>query len=251
METTNADLPNRIIFIADAHLGMPGDTPERSKKLVDFLSSINKKVSHLYIVGDLFDFWFEYDTVIPKTSPQVIFELYNLVKSGTKTFIFAGNHDYWLGSYLSDSVGLEIVHDDKVVEHQNLKILIHHGDGLYPKDHGYRLLKRILRNRISIFLFSLIHPDLAIKLAKLTSKTSRNYLSPKNFELKNTNIFRIIADENFKNGINSVVFGHSHVPLIEEREKGSLILLGDWIKYFTYITLENGKFSLNSWNNVS
>ena len=240
-------LPNRVVFIADAHLGMPNDDPERHVKLVEFLRWLHGKASHVYIVGDLFDFWFEYRSFIPNTCPRVIFELYNIVQAGTEVVIFAGNHDYWFGPYISKSVGIKIIPDENIVIHQNQKIFIHHGDGLYPYDHGYRILKKILRNKLSIFLFKLIHPDCAAWIAKVTSKTSRTYLAPEDFEGKNTEHYRNSADQRLKQGFNAVVYGHAHVPLIEKRPEGTLVLLGDWIKHNTYVFLENGKFTINSW----
>ena len=171
MNETQENLPDRIAFIADAHLGMPGEDVNRSTNIVEFLRWLNGKISYLYIVGDLFDFWFEYKSVVPNTCPHVIFELYNIVQSGTKVVFFAGNHDYWLGQYVSKSVGINIVPDELVVEHQNRKIYIHHGDGLFPNDHGYRFLKKVLRSKLSIFLFKLLHPDCASWIAKITSKT--------------------------------------------------------------------------------
>lgn len=227
---------------------MPGDDTERSQSLVDFLRWIRGKVSHLYIIGDLFDFWFEYSSVIPNTCPHVVFELYNLIRSGTKVFLFAGNHDYWLGPYIQKSVGVVVVLDSLEVEHHHKKIFIHHGDGLFPHDHGYRLLKKMLRNKFSIFLFRLLHPDAASYIAKITSKTSRDYLTSHDFEEKNTVLFRDIADARLKGGYDAVVYGHSHVALVEDRPQGTLVLTGDWIKKRTYIMFENGVFTLHTWN---
>ncbi|MBN1292146.1 MAG: UDP-2,3-diacylglucosamine diphosphatase [Candidatus Latescibacteria bacterium] len=242
--------PDKIIFIADAHFGMPGDNPERIDIAVQFLRWLNGKISHLYIVGDLFDFWFEYKSVVPNTTPQVVFELYNLVRSGVRVTLFAGNHDYWLGPYLERSVGIHLVPNDLVVEHQGLKIYIHHGDGLYPHDHGYRIMKKVLRNRLSIFLFGLLHPDFAVKIARLTSKTSRNYIAPPDGNVeRNSRLFRVIADQRLVEGYDAVVYGHSHVQLMEKRSQGTLILLGDWIKLNTYVLLENGHFTINNWDN--
>jgi len=242
-------LPDRIAFIADAHLGMPGDNPARAETVAGFLRWLKGRVSHLYIVGDLFDFWFEYKSVVPNTAPHVVFELYNLVQSGIAVTLFAGNHDYWLGPFIRDNVGINIVYDDIVVEHQGRRIYIHHGDGLYPDDYGYRILKKILRNRISIFLFRLLHPDFARILAHITSKTSRKYLTPPDGNAeRNTQLFREIADKRLSEGYDAVVYGHSHVQLSEERSRGTLLLLGDWIKHNTYVILENGTFTLNSWS---
>ena len=247
MNEMQKNLPDRIAFIADAHLGMPGDDPGRSEKVSEFLRWLKGKVSHLYIVGDLFDFWFEYKSVIPNTSPHVIFELYNLIQAGTKVIIIAGNHDYWLGPYISETVGLKKELDEVTAEHQNRKIYIHHGDGLYPDDYGYRLLKKIIRNKFSIALFRLIHPDIASWIARITSKTSRYYLAPPESGDKNANLFRNIADERLKEGYDAVIYGHSHVPMVENRRDGTLVLLGDWIIHNTYVFLENGNFTIHSW----
>ncbi|MCE5251932.1 UDP-2,3-diacylglucosamine diphosphatase [bacterium] len=249
MNNNHTHLPDRIAFIADAHLGISEDSPGRAETLASFLRWLNGKVSHLYIVGDLFDFWFEYRHVVPNTAPRVVFELYNLVRSGVIVTLFAGNHDYWLGTYMEKSVGVTIVSDEASVEHQGHRLFIHHGDGLYPDDHGYRFLKKILRNRAAIFLYGLLHPDLAYNIAHLFSKTSRNYLAPPpgRDELY-AGLFREIADRRLKEGYDAVVYGHCHVPLVERRGNGTLVLLGDWITHNTYVFLENGEFTLNTWN---
>lgn len=243
-------LPDRIVFIADAHLGLPGETPDRADALVSFLRHIRGTISHLYIVGDLFDFWFEYKSVVPSTTPHVLFELYNIVQDGTRVSIFAGNHDYWLGPYLRDSVGMRLVSDSLTVEHQGKRLYIHHGDGLYPHDHGYRMLKKLLRNRLSIAMFSLIHPDLARGIARLTSATSRRFFAPPP-EDKNRNLglFRDIADNRLAaDEVDAAIYGHSHIACMEERPGGTMVLLGDWLEKNTYVTLEDGRFSMHSWD---
>lgn len=249
MQIKTSTLPDRIVFVSDIHLGLSGDTPCRMERFVAFLRDLRGNVSHLYIVGDLFDFWFEYTTVIPRIAPQVVFELYNLVQSGAKVFLLAGNHDFWFGDYLRRDVGLSLFPDEIIAWHQGLKLYIHHGDGLYPDDHGYRLLKRILRNRMSISLFRLIHPDFARRIAEITSKTSRKYLAPPpGRDERYADLFRTIADNRLGQGFDTVIYGHSHVPLVENREKGTVVLLGDWIHHSTYVILENGIFTLLEWH---
>lgn len=247
METHSISLPDRIAFISDAHLGMPGDTAGHEKTVAGFIRSLRGTVSHLYIVGDLFDFWFEYGTVVPNIAPTVIFELYNLVRAGTRVFIFGGNHDFWIGPYLRESVGLTFVPDDLTVVHQDRKMFIHHGDGLYPDDSGYRLLKKLLRNPLSIFLFRLLHPTIGRLLARLSSKTSREYLAPPKHDEHHISLFRSIGDAKLEGNFDAVIYGHSHVPLIEKRPKGELILLGDWIRHNSYVILENGVFTIYTW----
>ncbi len=248
MQTPTSHLPDRIVFVADIHLGLPGDNPRRAERFAAFLRELRGNASHLYIVGDLFDFWFEYRTVIPRIAPPVVFEMYNLVRSGTKVILLAGNHDYWFGDYLRKDVGLELYTDEVVAEHQGKRIFIHHGDGFYPGDHGYRLLKRVLRNRASIFLFRLIHPDFARRIAELTSVTSRKYLAPPpNRDEYYARLFRDIADKRLSEGYDAVVYGHSHVALLEQRKQGTLILLGDWLHRSTCVVLENGQFTMHDW----
>jgi UDP-2,3-diacylglucosamine hydrolase len=241
------NLPDRVAFIADLHLGLPGDSPERAESVAAFLRGLSGTVSHLYIVGDLFDFWFEYRRVVPAVAPTVVFELYNLARGGTTITLLAGNHDYWFGHYLRDAVGLHVVRDDVTVSHQGRTIHLHHGDGLYPDDHGYRMLKRFIRHPFIIKMFRWIHPDIAWRIAMLTSKTSRQYLSPPPEKADHAaTLFRDIADNRFKDACDAAVYGHTHVPLVEERPSGTLVLLGDWIVHSTYVLLENGKFTLHS-----
>jgi UDP-2,3-diacylglucosamine hydrolase len=240
--------PDRIVFFADAHLDLSPEGEHRAERVASFLRSIRGQVSHIYIVGDHFDYWFEYRHVVPSTAPRVVFELYNLAQSGVAITMFAGNHDYWLGPYIRNSVGINIITDHAAVEHQGVKLYIHHGDGLYPHDYGYRLLKKVLRNPVSIFLYRLLHPELAAWIAAKTSKTSRAYLAPPvdDTELP-TRLFREIADSRLAEGYDAVVYGHSHIPLMERRPGGTLVLLGDWITHMTYVVLENGLFTMHAW----
>ncbi len=238
----------RVVFIADAHLGLPGGDPSRARRLESFLASLCGDVSHLYILGDLFDFWFEYRTVVPNTAPGVVSALRRLVVSGVKVVFLAGNHDYWSGPYLRDGIGMELHPDGLTVEHQGRRLYLHHGDGLYPDDHGYRLLKKVLRNRLIIALFRLIHPDLAACIARITSSTSRKYLAPPpGRDEVYANLFRAIADTRLAEGFDAAVYGHSHVALAEKRAEGTLVLLGDWIARSTYAVLEHGVFTLHEW----
>ncbi|MFC1692085.1 UDP-2,3-diacylglucosamine diphosphatase [Candidatus Latescibacterota bacterium] len=248
MRPESKQLPDRVAFFADTHLGMPGDDPKRIEKVASFIRWLRGRISHLYIIGDLFDFWFEYKSVVPNIAPQVVFELYNLVSDGTLVTLFAGNHDYWYGQYLQKNVGLNIQLNDLTVEHQGCTIYMHHGDGLYPRDIGYRILKKVLRNKLSIFLFRLLHPDCARWFVELSSKTSRNYFAHPHDNIDYyVNLLRDIADNRLKLGNNAVVYGHCHIPLVEQRPKGTLVLLGDWITHNTYVFLENGEFKLYSW----
>ncbi len=249
MDQLKKQPPDRIAFIADAHLGVPGDTAEHSRIVASFIRHLTGRVSHLYVLGDLFDFWFEYKSAVLSTAPRVVFELYNLAVSGVRITLFSGNHDYWLGPYMREHVGVEVCTDELTAEHQGLTLFMHHGDGLFPDDHGYRILKSVLRNPLSIKLFSMLHPDTATAIARFSSKSSRYYLAPPKHRDETIALFRDIADVRLDSGsYDAVIYGHSHVPLIERRQAGTLLLVGDMIRHYTYIILENGEFTLHTWN---
>ena len=169
---------NRIYFISDAHLGtrLSGrSNRDQEESLVAFLRSIRKDAEVLYIVGDLFDFWFEYRTVVPARAGKVIFALHALVQDGVRVVYLPGNHDIWLGDYLSGQVGLHLPGGPIAVEHHGRRIYVTHGDEL-RESWKARLKRWILKNPVCIVLFRLLHPDLGAFLASTTSRLS-NYRS--------------------------------------------------------------------------
>jgi len=235
-----------IYFISDAHLGSADRVREKIKeeRLLSFIGSLQSKAEALYIVGDLFDFWFEYRSVASQKNPRVLFELYNLIKSGTKVVYLGGNHDFWLGSFLSEGVGAEISKGPIHARHHGLQIYVSHGDEFCEKDPGTRILRRILRSPVSISLFRLIHPDLGAILARLISRSSRGP-SVLPSDLKAVCIEA--AHRMFSNGFDAVVIGHIHLPFILHQGERTVIILGDWIRHFSYAVLHNGKFTLRRW----
>lgn len=242
-------MKDKIYFISDVHLGSGTESQneERERYLLDFLRSIRGTATMLYIVGDLFDFWFEYRTVVPSRSAKVLFELYNLVQSGTKVIYIVGNHDFWLGSYIEKQVGIEIVRDATEIEIQGLRLWIAHGDGV-SNEYGYRLLKSILRNRVSIELFSLIHPDIAARIAQLVSSSSReNVPNKKKSEEELLALYLNAALEKFSSGYDAVIFGHLHLPTLRKEGSHTFVVLGDWIINFSYLVLTQREFSLRFW----
>ncbi len=252
-----------IYFLSDAHIGLEEEKTEviKQEKLISFIRGLKGKAEVLYIVGDLFDFWFEYKTVVPKRGLKVLFELERLIESGTRVVYIAGNHDLWgdastVGSFLSDEIGIEFSPDPVDVCHHSLKIHIAHGDGL-SGSRGDRIVKWILKNPTCIRLFRVLHPDLGNLVAKLVSKTSRDSrpptpdLSPDLIgggSMGGWNDFKDIyvqaAEDRLQEGFDVVVFGHLHIPLVEDLECGTLVILGDWIRHFTYGILQDGKISL-------
>jgi UDP-2,3-diacylglucosamine hydrolase len=234
--------------LSDAHLGY--DTPlveqEKEAMLISFLRSLHGKAQSLYLVGDLFDFWFEYKSVVPRKHARTLFELYRLIVSGTKVVYLGGNHDFWLGTYLTEEVGIAVSFTPIEVHHQGLRLYIAHGDGLLSKDGGYRLLKRVLRSRICIALFRLLHPDFGAFLANLVSRSSRVYRNAPEEPFCLDQGYLEAAQEKFNQGFDAAIFGHIHYPIHHTTPK-TLIVLGDWIQHFSYAVLEDGRFELRRW----
>lgn len=238
-----------IFFISDSHLGSQDREREnyKSQKLLSFLDHIKSRAEALYIVGDLFDFWFEYRHVIPKYNPLIIWKLAELVHGGVSVHYVAGNHDYWLGSFLENQVGMTIHVEPVDINHMHQKIFIAHGDGIIKKDRGYRILKKILRNPLSILLFRLLHPDWGVSLANLVSRASRTASENKELDREFLEDIKNFVYEKFESGFDYVILGHLHCPTVE-RENGKVYInLGDWMRHFTYGLLKDEKLTLNYW----
>lgn len=231
-------------FLSDVHLGAGSPELEALKlsRLKRLFALIKERPGPLYILGDLFDFWFEYRTVVQSGHFEVLAEMMELRRAGIDITLLAGNHDYWTGPFLEQRLGIRTVKGDLTLELDGRKVLLCHGDGLDPSDHGYKFLKAILRNPLSIRLFSLIHPDLAISFAHWFSKYSRNnltrhkYLDPAPLELQ--------AGKFFAQGYQAVVYGHTHQPALKEVDGHVFLNLGDFFKNFTYACYREGKFQL-------
>ncbi len=236
---------NKIIFISDVHLGM--GTPEEEKqkeiKLVTFLYEKLNSGDRLFIVGDLFDFWFEYKNVIPKGHMRILSCLSELVDNGVRIDYFAGNHDFWVGEFFRKELGL-VFHADPVTEKIDDKTFyIIHGDGLRKNDVGYRVLKKVFRNRLNIFLYRWLHPDIGVPFARWCSGTSRKHTFKENYGTDEDYIK--FAEAKVNDGVDYVVMGHTHCPLIHEfKNNKKLINPGDWISNYSYIIYKENQFTL-------
>lgn len=231
-------------FFSDVHLGLEDAEKEKlkEKKLVEFLTLCRKDAKEIFIVGDLFDCWIEYRQVVPKGYYRLFTKFAELSEGGIKINYIAGNHDFWKGNFFRDEFGIEICHTHIEREIESKKFFIHHGDGFAHKDTGYRIIKGVLRNRISQKLYSMLHPDIGIRLAKGTSETSRAYTNEKDYSEKDG--MREFAQSKIREGFDYVVMGHRHVPQLTSFEKGWYINLGDWIDYCSFGVFKDGEFSL-------
>ena len=210
----------KVYFISDAHLSFTNDQVE--KLLVCFLVDIKKDASHLYIIGDLFDFWLEYKNVIPSAFLRILSVLLDLTQSGVKVIYLPGNHDFWLGDYLYRQVGIVLADEKLDVNHQGKRIHLFHGDGLAYGDNGYRFIKKLFRFKPNIWLYKLLPVDLAYKLAFRVSGTSREYTSKKPKDLQG---YYDYAREKINAGSDAVIMGHTHVPELNKLGNGLYINL--------------------------
>ncbi|NOT34543.1 MAG: UDP-2,3-diacylglucosamine diphosphatase [Candidatus Eisenbacteria bacterium] len=233
-----------VYFLSDAHLGVdpePVEAPRRAR-LHAFLKSLSGRAQALYIVGDLFDFWFEYGTAIPRRHFGTLRVLAELKESGVEIHYLNGNHDFWLGPFLSQELGVRTYDGAVTLETQGRRVWMHHGDGLVGGDLGYRALKRLVRHPVSIELYRLLHPDLGIPLAHWVSNGSRRSRPDRPPDVER--LWREIALPRFEAGFDTVMIGHFHQAI--ERRDGSraFFVLGDWMEHFTFVKLEGGELEL-------
>jgi UDP-2,3-diacylglucosamine hydrolase len=218
-----------IYFISDIHLGLferPIDK-KRENLLLDFLDFIKSDAETVFIVGDLFDYWFEYKYVVPKHFYRTLAKLHDLKESGIKIEYLIGNHDFGHLDFFSKELDIEIHHDDIERELYGKKFYIAHGDGKAHNDIGYRILKKILRANWANRFYRYIHPDFGIKLAATSSKTSRNYTDNKHYGDEDG--LENFAGMKIKQGFDFVVMGHRHTRINKKIATGIYINLGDWI----------------------
>jgi UDP-2,3-diacylglucosamine hydrolase len=239
-------LNDTIIFISDTHFKFnSNDRFEKVKRtlFLDFLKA-HHGISRLYLVGDTFDFWFEYESAIPAYFFDVLCGLAELRKSGTEIMITGGNHDYWLGDFISEKLGLTILPDEVTHEIQGRKVTINHGDTLMPGDHGYKLLRKVIRSRPAIWLARLLHPAILFRFASWFSHTSKGFTSA-GTRRNAAHLFSIAESTFFDRGNDTFVMGHVHLPGIRHYGDKTFAILGDWESHYSYLRLKEGKFSLD------
>lgn len=238
---------SKVYFISDAHLGLGTKEQERKKedKLLSFFEKIASDANLIYILGDLFDAWFEYKTVIPKGFHRILSKLDELVQNNIQIHYLAGNHDYWVNDFFSEEIGIKTYPEAFDINIDGKKIYMHHGDGLATNDKGYLILKKIFRNPVNIKLYKLLHPDLAIKIARKFSKTSRKHSGNKHFGEEDG--MKKAAVKKIEEGYDIVIMGHRHEPTVININNGLYINLGDWITHYTYCEMTDGLPVLKKW----
>ena len=245
---------DKVYFLSDFHLGIPDHDSSlvREKKLVRWLDMVKDDAEAIYLMGDIFDFWFEYKQVVPKGYVRLLGKLAELTDGGIPIHIFRGNHDVWAFGYLHKEVGLQIHRDAEVVEYQGEKLFLTHGDGLGPGDTGYKLLKKVFAFKPNQFLFKWLHPDVGTAMGLFFSHRSRlsniakEKTVMKDLPLEKEMLYRYAVRKTEQMpDIDFFVFGHRHIPVLHKlNNKATLIILGDWITHFTYAVLSNGRMDL-------
>src|SRR6478609_163845 len=240
----------KIYFISDFHLGAPNHETslQREKLVVKFLSEAMKDAAHIFIVGDLFDFWYEYKTVVPKGYTRILGKLAEITDSGIPISFFVGNHDMWMRGYFEKELNIPVYHEPKTFYFNDKKFLIGHGDGLGPNDHGYKFIKKIFRNPACQWLFGLLHPSIGIGIANYFSRKSRAATgqTDEHFLGEDKEWLIIYSKEVLeKEHFDYFIFGHRHLPIEAALPNNSkYINLGDWIRYNSYATFEGSELLL-------
>ncbi len=231
-------------FISDVHIGYYPRQKERDREklLLDFLKKIAPNCDTLFIIGDLFDYWFEYKSVIPKDFIRVITALISLREKNINIEYLIGNHDFGHKDFFTDELGINIYFNDIETTLSGKRFYLSHGDGKVKNDYGYYILKKILRNPLSNKLYRLIHPDLGILLASSSSKRSRNYSDKKDYGSGDSLLE--YAKSKISEGCDYVIMGHRHKIFFEKIGKGYYINLGDWFNNPHFGKFDGENFTL-------
>lgn len=245
----------KLYFASDFHLGIPDyeNSLKREKMLVDWLDQASKDATEIFLMGDIFDFWFEYKHVIPKGYIRLLGKIAEITDSGIPVHLFKGNHDIWAFSYLNQELNVQLHRKAVVREFDGKKLFLAHGDGLGPGDKGYKMLKKVFEFKPNQFLFRWLHPDIGTRMGLYWSRRSRLANISKNgkhqVETRDPQkemLFKYAeykADQN--PDIDYFIFGHRHVPIqLNVSENAQIVILGDWVTHFSYGVFEDGKMRL-------
>jgi UDP-2,3-diacylglucosamine hydrolase len=242
----------KIFFASDFHLGVPthAESTAREKRIVAWLESIRHEAHAIYLLGDIFDFWFEYKHAIPRGHTRLIGKLAELRDAGTPIYFFTGNHDMWMFDYFPTELGIPVFREPQVLEVNNKKLLIGHGDGLGPGDNVYKLLKKFFASKICQWLFARIHPNVGIGIANFWSRRSRisNNKREEKFMGEDKEFLVAYCKEVEQHTHHDFyVFGHRHLPLdIKIGDSSRYINLGEWVHFDTYAVFDGSVMELKT-----
>lgn len=240
----------KVYFLSDFHLGAPdyAQSLAREKKIVSFLEEIRHDAASIFIVGDMFDFWYEYRKVVPKGFVRLLGKLAEITDAGIPVHFFVGNHDMWMTNYFQIELNIPVYFKPNEFTFNNKQFLVGHGDGLGPGDHGYKMLKKIFRNPVCQWLFGILPPAIGMGIANYMSRRSRvmtgsaddRFLGEEN-EWLIAYCKKVLATRHY----DYLIFGHRHLPIDFSLKGGArYINLGDWIRYYTYAVFDGQDLQL-------
>jgi UDP-2,3-diacylglucosamine hydrolase len=243
----------KIYFASDQHFGAPtvASSKTREALFLNWLNTIENDAAALFLLGDLFDFWFEYKSVVPKGFVRILGKLAQLVDRGIEVHYFVGNHDLWMKDYFETELGIPVYHTPKDFILENTTFFIGHGDGLGPNDKGYKRLKKLFTNPLAKRLYQMLHPDIGLRIG--------HFFSVKNKLLSGSEEVVFLGED--KEWLvqyaqrkletkhrDYFLFGHRHLPLeIALNSQSKYINLGDWVTHFTYGVFDGQRFELKKW----
>ena len=244
------DLP--VYFISDIHLSLDLSKQEKNRQetLFEFLHHVEKTGGTLIINGDLFDFYFEYKNVIPKMYFNFYYEIMKIRESGIKVHYILGNHDYWVQDFITDQLFDKTYESDTAFELGNKNFYITHGDGYLSWDKGYRTLRSIIRSKLFISLYRMIHPSIGYAIANFISKKGSNYQHSEDYAKKISNEMAFHAKKRIESGYNYFISGHYHQAEERKINNGKMVILGDWLSFFTYAKFDGDNLKLHYWKNA-
>lgn len=243
----------KIYFASDNHLGAPNHEKSilREKLFVSWLDEIKEDAAVVFLLGDLFDFWFEYKKVVPKGFTRTLGKLAEISDSDIPIHYFVGNHDLWMNGYFEEELGIPVYYRPKEFIFNNKTFFIGHGDGLGPGDKGFKRMKKIFTNPVAKWFFRWLHPDLGVKLAQYFSVKSRLISGDEDVKFLGEDkewLVQYCKRKELEKHRDFYVFGHRHLPLeINISEQSKYINLGDWISYYTYAVFDGEKMELKKY----
>lgn len=247
----------KIYFASDFHLGVPTFeiSKQRELKILRWLTKIEQNAEAIFLVGDIFDFWFEYKTVVPKGAVRLLGKLAELSDKGIDIHFFVGNHDIWMFDYFPKELGITVHHKALQIKLKGKQFFIAHGDGLGPKDYGYKRLKKIFTNPLCQWLFKWLHPDLGVRLANKSSSASRTVQTePEYFLGADKEWLLLYSNYKLKQFPNTdyFIFGHRHLPLdiLLENQQSRYLNLGEWFNHCTYVEFDGQALELKAFENA-
>lgn len=245
----------KIFFVSDFHLGIAGKVSSRDREqiIIKWLNHVAPEAASIYLVGDVFDFWFEYKTVVPKGYVRILGKLAELSDRGISMYFFTGNHDMWMFRYFEDELGITTYRNPIEIEIDGKKFFIGHGDGLGPGDHGYKFIKKVFANKTCQWLFERIHPNFGIGLANFWSGQSRKGVSSPEYFLGENNEWLIAFANSYleKKHTDYFIFGHRHLPIDHtlKNRTSRYINLGEWLHYQSYAVFDGKTLELKFFEN--